>query len=82
MSGVINAVLKFFKLFASVLLLAHWMACIFYLVGQMESENYPNSWIVMCEIVNMPLYDRYVTSLYWAITTMLTVTSITRGSPR
>ena len=75
MSDLLNDVLKFIKLFFSICFLAHWMACLFYLIGREESANYPNSWINMHEVIDMNLYDKYITSLYWAITTMITVRS-------
>jgi hyperpolarization activated cyclic nucleotide-gated potassium channel 2 len=49
------------------------MACLFYLVSREESDFNPDAWIVVHGIINMPLAYQYITSLYWAITTMVTV---------
>ncbi len=73
MSDLLNNIIKFSNLFVNIVFLAHWMACLFYLVGREESLTNPQSWIVMTKIADLPTYDKYVTSLYWAITTMITV---------
>jgi hypothetical protein len=71
MSDFFNSSIKVANIFINIVFLAHWMACIFYLFGR--EENSAQSWIVKCEIQDLPLFDQYVTSLYWAITTMITV---------
>jgi len=73
MSDVVNNIIKGLNLFVNIVFLAHWMACIFYLVGKEEAINNPNSWIVMAGISDLPTIDKYLCSLYWAITTMITV---------
>ena len=74
MSDLLNSAIKIVNIFVNIVFLAHWMACIFFLFGR--EENSSQSWIVKCEIQDLPLLDKYVTSLYWAITTMITVLSI------
>ncbi|MDR3547420.1 MAG: ion transporter [Candidatus Pacebacteria bacterium] len=73
MSDMVNSIIQFLSLFVNIVFLAHWMACIFYLVGREASTTDPQSWIIMTNVIDMDVYDKYVTSLYWAITTMITV---------
>jgi len=72
MSDVLNVVLKLLELLVMLAFIAHWMACIFYLIGR-ESSNYYESWIVKNNLQDLPIYDQYISALYWAVTTMFTV---------
>jgi len=72
-SDLVNDIVKYLKLFISILFLAHWMACLFYLIGREDSSNYSNSWISMTGVIDLDLYDKYIVTLYWAFTTMTTV---------
>lgn len=53
-----------------VLLLAHWIACLWNLLG--KSSEGPN-WLIAYGIQDESWYVKYITSIYWAITTMITV---------
>jgi hyperpolarization activated cyclic nucleotide-gated potassium channel 2 len=53
--------------------MAHWTACIFFYVGYEESMIEPDTWLMSSGVIDMDLEDKYVTSMYWAITTMATV---------
>ncbi|RLN65203.1 hypothetical protein BBJ28_00024336 [Nothophytophthora sp. Chile5] len=44
-------------------------SCFFFLVGYGEEEG----WVVSMGLDDKPMYDKYVTSFYWAIMTMTTV---------
>ncbi|RLN44867.1 hypothetical protein BBJ28_00009696 [Nothophytophthora sp. Chile5] len=44
-------------------------SCFFFLVGYGEEEG----WVVSMGLEDKPMYDKYVTSFYWAIMTMTTV---------
>ncbi len=49
------------------------MACLFFFVSREDSESEPDTWIAVYGIIDKSLYYQYVTSLYWALTTMITV---------
>ncbi len=78
LSDLFNNLIKFSKLFISIIFLAHWMACLFYLISREDSSEKRETWIVVFNVVNRSLYDKYVTSLYWAITTMITVRQLSK----
>jgi hypothetical protein len=48
---------------------SHINACFWYLLGRKNSH----SWITTYMETGDTLYTQYITSLYWSITTMLTV---------
>ncbi len=73
MSDIFNFVLRVLKLLISVGFLSHWMACIFYLVSRECSQYTQQAWIIQEGLIDMSVYDQYINSLYWAVTTMLTV---------
>ena len=72
-SPSINRLLGFFKINLIILVIAHWIACVWHLVGLMELDQQPNTWMTKAEIVDLGWSERYVTSMYWAVTTMTTV---------
>jgi len=49
------------------------MACIFFFISREDSKDDPTAWIILNGAIDKSLYYQYVTSLYWAITTMITV---------
>lgn len=59
--------------------IAHWMACGFMLVADLQENADTDSWIARIEADNSDFYtnrspfDRYVTSFYWGMTTMSTI---------
>ncbi len=73
MAGMVSLINKVLRLLILAGFLSHWMACLFYLVGREGSSSSRRSWIVVEGLVDLPVYDQYITSLYWAVTTMLTV---------
>jgi len=70
-STVVNGILSLVKLSIFIFFLAHWCACIWYLIGTSNPQGY--SWLEMTDLEGATFKDRYVASLYFAITTMLTV---------
>lgn len=63
------------KLGVIVLFTAHFCGCIFYFVGYRSIETYGlNNWINESELTEKSTFlEKYITSLYWAVITMLTV---------
>lgn len=50
--------------------LAHWVACAFYAVGQVGEEV--ESWVGAFGLLSAGQSDKYVSALYWAVTTLTT----------
>jgi len=66
-----NLILRFIKLTIIICFVTHWNACIFYGVA-LNADN-PNSWIKHNNLEDEPLTVKYVTALYWAFTTMMSI---------
>ena len=73
LSPAFNAVLAFIRLCFLIICIAHWFACIWHLLAVYEDADYPITWLKQADLTNADWTERYVTSLYWAITTMITV---------
>ena len=69
-SQVMLGLLDFFKLSIIVIVLAHWLACLWNLVGKVDPEN---NWQLIYGIAHDPWDIKYMSSIYWSITTMITV---------
>jgi hypothetical protein len=64
--------LRVVKFLASILLLMHWLACIWFFSAL--SSGFPaDSWAARANIVDSGPIAQYIRSLYWTITTMTTV---------
>lgn len=68
----VSAVLKYL---VSVLLVSHWIACLFFYVGVQEYRDGRDSWVEINNLVGVPLAeggatlsDQYVHSLYLSLT--------------
>lgn len=68
-----NAIMAFIRLCFLIIIIAHWFACIWHLLAIYEQGDYAITWLIVQGIDNEDWTVRYVTSLYWAITTMITV---------
>lgn len=67
-----SGVLRISKFFLIVLILIHWISCVWYLSAFLA--KFPEDcWAVRAGIVGAGPVEQYVRSLYWAITTMTTV---------
>lgn len=72
LSNEINGLLIFLQLSFYVIVIAHWCACCWHFVATFE-EDYPTSWLIECGLINSDWSEKYIGSLYWSITTMITV---------
>ena len=68
-------VVKLVKFFVLIIMVAHWMACTYYLAGSMQSDATAHeSWINSHEYpAEYSIADMYVLALYWAIMTITTI---------
>ena len=67
-----SGLLRIIKFFATVMLLIHWIACVWYLIAFMD--GFPlDCWVVAMGIKDADPVTLYIRSLYWTIVTMTTV---------
>lgn len=59
------------KLLIMLTMISHWGACGFYLISYEDRLNDHNIWIRV--ELDEDIEDVYITTLYWAFTTMTTV---------
>jgi hypothetical protein len=65
--------LRLLTFLSAVLLLIHWAACLFHLVGSSGFASESESWIAYADLQGANVFHRYLTSVYWSVTTMATV---------
>jgi hypothetical protein len=64
--------LRVAKFLISILILMHWLACIWFYAA-FASGFPPESWTARAGIVDAAVVEQYIRSVYWTITTMTTV---------
>ncbi len=74
MSRVLNALLKMIKLWGSIIIVAHWLACAFYTVAHIEENmGIGPTWVEQNRLEDSHVTATYIAAFYWSITTMVTV---------
>ena len=73
MSPILNAIMGFLRTSLIIMFIAHWIACFWHFVGSLETNNVPNTWIIQNNLQDSDWESRYIASIYWAVTTMITV---------
>ena len=74
MDLTLNTIMEALKLISFIFFLAHWCACFFHLVAVYEKdEGYDQTWITNRNYQDEEWNILYIRSLYWSITTMITV---------
>jgi len=58
-------------LFLTVIV-AHWMACAWHMVKNIEDDKV-NNWVVKYGVQDLPVGELYIVALYWAVMTMSTI---------
>lgn len=66
------AIINLMRVIIVVTFVGHWMACLFFQIGSFEMENDEENWIVLRGLHEKEPDEKYITSLYWAFTTMTT----------
>eukprot|EP00644_Phytophthora_capsici_P015919 jgi/Phyca11/552766/estExt2_Genewise1Plus.C_PHYCAscaffold_490175 len=64
-----STVSSIFKFCMLVCFTSHWLSCFFFLISYEADDG----WVAAMDLQDTGLYDKYVTSFYWAIMTMTTV---------
>lgn len=73
---VIGSLFVFLRLTISGFFVAHWTACIWYLVSAMDSSDNRDTWVKYRKVWvedGAEVADAYVSALYWSVTTMITI---------
>ena len=65
-----DLMVTFFNITIKIIIMAHYMSCLFFYVGMEEIRSGLDGWITTFEIDKMALGDKYISSMYWAFTTM------------
>lgn len=73
LSDSMDFMITIVKIFLKILVMAHYLACLLFYFGKEEFGNYGDSWINLQQLQNKSLIYQYITSLYWAFTTMAAV---------
>lgn len=72
LSWINSGYMRIVKFFAVVMLLIHWIACLWFLLAFID--NFPeDSWVALMGIAEADPTSQYIRALYWSITTMTTV---------
>ena len=72
-SNTLATTFVFVRLLAVVFFIAHWTACWWYFVGDQDSAIHSTTWVTAARVIDSSYGTKYITSLYWAFTTMTTV---------
>jgi hypothetical protein len=64
LSNTVIGLIGFLRLASIVLVLAHWIACLWHMVGKSEDNE---NWLIKLGIDNETWDIKYVTSVYWVI---------------
>ncbi|CAG9325786.1 unnamed protein product [Blepharisma stoltei] len=66
-----------FRFLVAIYMFAHWIGCLWYYTGSSQGLNASDSWVRVYEesdqMGDLSLAEKYVISLYWAFTTLLTI---------
>jgi hyperpolarization activated cyclic nucleotide-gated potassium channel 1 len=67
-----NSAVKIVKSYLTIILFVHIVACFWYLTSKLDDFN-PDTWVVRMNYEDSDTGSLYLTSLYWAFTTLSTV---------
>jgi len=67
-----QSTLKLLKLWATIMIFAHWLACFFHYIAY-RRINVEDTWISQTNMLYGSIAERYVFAFYWSTATMLTV---------
>jgi len=72
-SPAVTSLINFMRLLLINLIIAHWIACLWHFTALLEVGKARSTWLTSYGIIDRDWKVRYVFSLYWATTTMITV---------
>ncbi|KAL4510098.1 hypothetical protein ABPG72_010291 [Tetrahymena utriculariae] len=72
--GKIASCMELFKLIFFIIIFAHYIACVWHKIGVIgQQEGAKVTWMSAIDIQPATIADYYITSLYWAVVTMITL---------
>lgn len=72
-TDVLGMIMDIVKLLVMIFFISHWMACIFYYIGDYDSTDDPDNWIAINNLEELNTGEKYIVALYFAFTTVTTV---------
>ena len=72
-SDSMDLLVTFFNITIKIIIVAHYMGCLMYYNGMEELRYSRKGWLIEQEMIDSSFNDKYITSLYWAFTTMSAV---------
>ncbi|CAI2366607.1 unnamed protein product [Moneuplotes crassus] len=72
-TDTLTLIMDSLKMLMVIFFMTHLMACTFYFVGDYEASVQPLTWIVINDIQDLTLYEKYITCVYFSFTTITTV---------
>lgn len=68
-----DLLVTFFNITVKIIVIAHYMGCAFFYIGMDELRKHNKGWLIAHDLVDEEFMTRYITSMYWAFTTMIAV---------
>jgi hyperpolarization activated cyclic nucleotide-gated potassium channel 2 len=68
-----DLMVTFFNITVKIVFIAHYMGCFFYYYGLDELRNGNSGWLLAEDMLDKTIGYSYITSMYWAFTTMSAV---------
>jgi hyperpolarization activated cyclic nucleotide-gated potassium channel 2 len=77
LSSAASNFLSLVKVGSCIFIVSHWFACLMYFVAFQEVDSTGNNWVTAYQqkynLHHLDIADAYISSLYWAFTTMATI---------
>lgn len=68
-----DLMVTFFNITVKIMFIAHYMGCFFYYKGMDSMRLNSEGWLLSEEMLDIGIMESYITSIYWAFTTMSAV---------
>ena len=72
-SNEVNIIFSLLKLGLIITAVAHWCACMWHLIATVDDQTNYSNWISRHNYSDKTWIEKYLGSLYWAVTTIVTV---------
>ena len=72
-SDSMDLMVTFFNITMKIIIIAHYMGCFFFYFGMEGLRAHNGGWLLEEELIDEAFTTQYITSLYWAFTTMSAV---------
>jgi hypothetical protein len=68
-----DLMVTFFNITMKIIIIAHYMGCFFFYFGMDDLRTNNRGWLIDEALIDEDFTTKYITSLYWAFTTMSAV---------